>query len=197
MRKVKRWLSLMAIGLCVTLLGCSQDASRQDSLPKLRKRLAVDEVNAQSPLMITSPDMDQNGLIPEAFTFYGQNRKPRFDVVGQPESTVTFAMIMEDFDAPGDSPFVHWVVYNIPVKEINGAILPTPNSVVGKNSTDNLDYYGPHPPPRDKPHHYHFQFFAVKKRLLLEPGATRDQVVDALQTSVVAKGEFEVTYQSP
>ena len=62
-----------------------------------------------------------------------------------------------------------------------------------QNSFGESGYGGPCP-PKGKPHHYHFILFALDKKLGLEPGATRDQVMDAIRGHELARGELIGTY---
>ncbi|WP_322098855.1 YbhB/YbcL family Raf kinase inhibitor-like protein [Microvirga roseola] len=45
---------------------------------------------------------------------YGENASPPLSWSGAPEGTRSFAVVVDDPDAPGDKPFTHWVAYNIP-----------------------------------------------------------------------------------
>ena len=64
----------------------------------------------------------------------------------------------------------------------------------GRTTRGSVGYYGPRPPVGDPPHHYHFQVFALDTMLDVPLGADRDQVLDAMQGHVLAKGELVGTY---
>jgi Raf kinase inhibitor-like YbhB/YbcL family protein len=70
------------------------------------------------PLSITSSAFEQGGKIPSRFTCEGKDTSPPLDWTGAPPETKTFALIVDDPDAPDpEKPqrvYVHWVVYNIP-----------------------------------------------------------------------------------
>lgn len=110
---------------------------------------------------------------------------------------------MEDPDAPQDSPFVHWLAYNIPAKvtALDKALPPEPalekpeGTLQGRNDHGSIGYFGPRPPVGDSPHHYHIQVFALDAELELNHGATRAELVEAMTGHVVATGSFTGTYQ--
>ena len=51
------------------------------------------------------------------------------------------------------------------------------------------------PPEGDPPHHYHFQVFALDRELDLPHGASRAELLEAMQGHVLAKGQLVGTYQ--
>jgi Raf kinase inhibitor-like YbhB/YbcL family protein len=67
--------------------------------------------------------------------------------------------------------------------------------VQGANITGKPGYYGPKPPPADKPHAYHFQVFALDTVLNLPAGFNRQALLDAIKGHVIGKGEVIGTYQ--
>ncbi|MGK5023388.1 YbhB/YbcL family Raf kinase inhibitor-like protein [Janthinobacterium sp. RB2R34] len=119
----------------------------------------------------------------------------------------SYAIIMEDPDAP-QKPFVHWLAWNIPstVTSLPEGLqeqprLTEPEGVLqGRTTRGSIGYYGPRPPVGDPAHHYHFQVFALDAVLSLPFGADRDQLLQAMQGHVLAKGELVGRYrqvQSP
>nr|WP_315249603.1 YbhB/YbcL family Raf kinase inhibitor-like protein [uncultured Duganella sp.] len=113
----------------------------------------------------------------------------------------SYAIIMEDPDAP-QKPFVHWLAWNIPaaVTSLPEGLqeqprLTQPEGVLqGRTTRGSIGYYGPRPPVGDAPHHYHFQVFALDTVLSLGFGADRDQLLNAIQGHVLAKGEIVGRY---
>ncbi len=59
----------------------------------------------------------------------------------------------------------------------------------GVNSRGSTGNFGMKPPAPDGAHSYHFQVFALDKTLDLKPGATREDLLKAMQGHVLAKGE--------
>ena len=197
----RKWAvsAIAALGAaCVLVGGCSTSAEKKadDSAP-LPLGLAYDAVEAKSRLELSSPDLPEGKPIPEEFTKYGANKTPKLLINSIPETAVSFVIVLEDPDAPGKEPFVHWVVYNIPLKDAALNPVPPATAPMGKNSAGSADYFGPKPPQGDSPHHYHFQVFALNKELDIKPGAPRDEVVNAFSRNVLAKGDYVVLYGKP
>ncbi len=107
--------------------------------------------------------------------------------------------MMEDPDA-NLKPITHWIMANIAP---NQASLPenvmkmemANGAMQGANITGKSGYYGPKPPPADKPHAYHFQVFALDTKLNLPSGFNRQALLDAMKNHVIAKGEVVGMYQ--
>src|SRR5579875_2644231 len=69
---------------------------------------------AKASLRLTSSGFQPNGPIPMEYSFYGKNVSPALSWSPGPAGTKAYALIVEDPDAPGPTPYVHWVIYNIP-----------------------------------------------------------------------------------
>ncbi len=115
-----------------------------------------------------------------------------------PQGTKTFALICDDPDAPRGT-WVHWVLFNLPAdrRELPEGV-PAQETLdggarQGKNDFGNLGYGGP-APPRGKPHRYFFKLYALDTALDLPAGATKDQVVAAMQGHVLAEGQLMGRY---
>ena len=114
------------------------------------------------------------------------------------------ALICDDPDAPTPKPWVHWVLYKIPVdtKSLGEGIPrqsnpPTPLSAVqGVNSfpEDNIGYRGP-APPKGKSHHYHFHIYALDTTLPSTPALDKEKLLAAIKGRILGDGELIGTYQ--
>jgi hypothetical protein len=131
--------------------------------------------NETKEFTLTSKSFKNGQIIPKKHTCIG-NRSGKKDIAPQlswsdaPETTQSFALFLEDQDAPSKKPFVHWIVVNIPgnVNEIESGeknIYQFPEVVQGKNDFGNYTYLGPCPPEGDKPHRYTFTLFALNTLL--------------------------------
>jgi Raf kinase inhibitor-like YbhB/YbcL family protein len=112
---------------------------------------------------------------------------------------------MEDPDAREPKPFVHWLVYNLPpsVEALPEGLSSTPRlkefegALQGRTSRGNIGYFGPRPPKPDPPHHYYVQVFALDAMLPLDPGASREALLRAMDGHVVAAGQIVGTFKAP
>lgn len=154
-------------------------------------------------MTIQSSAFGDGGPIARKFSGEGDNASPPLSWSRPPPEAKEIVLIADDPDAPTDSPFVHWVIYNIPASTIGLSprveTSPTPRDVKGaaqgKNDTGTVGYTGPMPPRGHGVHHYHFHIFAVDELMSLRPGLTKDQVLEAIEGHVVAQGRLTGTYE--
>jgi Raf kinase inhibitor-like YbhB/YbcL family protein len=147
---------------------------------------------------VVSTTFEYGTRIPADHTCDGDDESPPIRWEGEPEETVSFALIMEDPDAPGGT-FTHWIVYNLPAdchqleqnipieKDLdNGAIQ-------GRNDFGRIGYMGPCPPAA-KEHHYWLRIFALRKEL--PPGSADNgkKFYEALMGLVLDRAEHMGTY---
>ncbi|MBC7946309.1 MAG: YbhB/YbcL family Raf kinase inhibitor-like protein [Chitinophagaceae bacterium] len=141
-------------------------------------------------LIIHSPVFGHNGHIPFQYTCEGENYNPPIEVEDMPPGTKTLAVIMEDPDAPKGT-FDHWIVWNLPPNE---AIFERSNQGMnGTNSFGNTGYGGPCPPSGT--HRYYFRIFALDTELTLPAGAGKQDLKDAMDGHILAKGEIMGRYK--
>lgn len=115
---------------------------------------------------LSSQAFSNGGTIPELYTCKGKNISPPLAWTGAPDKTQSFALIVSDPDAPSGV-FYHWIAYNIPGKTNELSIENLPQeALLGKNSSNKADYFGPCP-PSGKPHHYVFTLYALDSNLNL------------------------------
>jgi Raf kinase inhibitor-like YbhB/YbcL family protein len=164
--------------------------------------LALARVEARGKGALDVRSMDVRGAIPKEHSEYFDGVSPEISWKAV-EGAKSYALIMEDPDAKPITPFVHWVVWNIPARVTmlpqglqEQPRLTEPEGVLqGKTSRGSVGYYGPRPPVGDPPHHYHFQVFALDSELSVPAGADRDDVLEAMRGHVLAEGELVGTYQ--
>lgn len=173
-------------------------------VPPKPSEIAINLVEADATAPVQSDFLDGE-IIPLAHVAEGDNASPplTWDAV---EGATSYVVIVDDPDAAEPKPFVHWVIYDIPAAATGlreglspDPVLQEPNGAVqGVNSKGQIGYFGPRPPLGDPAHHYHFQVFALDVLSLnLKPGATRMEVIDAMQGHVLAEGEIVGLYERP
>ena len=64
----------------------------------------------------------------------------------------------------------------------------------GKNDFNRIGYGGPCPPP-GKPHRYYFRLYALNSNVQLEAGATRKDLLAAIEGHVIGEGALMGRYQ--
>jgi len=154
------------------------------------------ESDGPDSLELTSPDIQAGQQIPDKFTCNGANISPSLSWSTPPAATKSFALILNDRNAPTGS-FVHWVIFDLPptTLALDGSI-PAVAQLAngarqGRNDFDNIGYGGPCP---SSEHHYVFMLFALDTKLNLPTGATRAQVDDAMKGHVLSRGKFEAKF---
>jgi Raf kinase inhibitor-like YbhB/YbcL family protein len=150
-------------------------------------------------MVLSSTAFKEGEKIPVTYTCDGQDISPALMWDEPPEQTESFALIVDDPDAPG-SVFTHWVLFNIPINihQLEEGI-PTQdqleNGVLqGKNGFGRIGYGGPCP-PQSSTHRYRFTVYALDQKLNLKAGVSKKQVVDAMQGHILAQGQLTGTYQ--
>ena len=204
-------LALIAAAV-VSISGAAQGASPQGAGQQAQGQqqdssanMAPARLAAPEPTMkVTSSAFAGNAAIPEKHSGYSNGPSPQLSWSGAPPSTKTFAIIMEDPDAKAVSPqpFVHWIAFNIPATTMTlpeGVAPAMPNikggGIQGVNGTKASGYFGPRPPAGDPDHHYHFEVFALSTELSLKAGASKADLLAAMQGYVLAWGELVGTYK--
>jgi Raf kinase inhibitor-like YbhB/YbcL family protein len=148
---------------------------------------------------ISNTGFPRDGDIPRKFTCDGADVSPELSWSSPPEPTQSFALIADDPDAPSGT-WTHWVLFNIPAaaKGLSEGVsrvdeLPG-GERQGRNDFHKIGYNGPCPPP-GKAHRYFFKLFALDKTLDAKPGASRQEVEQAMQGHVLANAEWMGKYR--
>lgn len=150
-------------------------------------------------MQMTSTAFAQDESIPVKHTCDGANVSPPLRWSGLPAEAKSLALISDDPDAPART-WVHWVLYNIPSSrtELPEGIEATQTVVggamQGTNDFNKIGYGGPCP-PRGDPHRYFFKLYAVDTELSLGAGATKQEVLDAIEGHILAQAELMGTYK--
>jgi len=147
-----------------------------------------------------SPAFQPNSMIPSQYTCDGSDISPPLQWKNIPAGTKSFALIMDDPDAPVGL-WVHWVLYNIPVEVTSlPENLPKTETIKvnqhtltqGKNSWPKIGYGGPCPPDRE--HRYFFKLYALKEKTNFPVGLTAKQLEEKIQPLIIEKAELMGRY---
>ena len=136
--------------------------------------------------------------IPEKYSRDGGNVSPPLAWSDLPPQTRELALIVDDPDAPGPSPFVHWVAYKIAAasRELaeGAAGKPPAGLQQGKNSFGAVGYGGP-APPVGAAHRYHFKLYALDHALDVGPGLDAKALTAAMEGHVLSVAELTGRFQ--
>ncbi len=151
--------------------------------------------NKVSQIILESSAFTNGGEIPLKYGYKNGNVSPPLKISGLPQETKSLALIMDDPDAMGavGKVWVHWIVWNIEpdTSEILEGSSPA-GSAEGKTDFGEIGYGGPAPP--DKRHTYVFKLYALKSKLDLPNGSTKDELEQAIKDQVLAESILKGTY---
>lgn len=118
---------------------------------------------------------------------------PPVDWTAPPPGTQELVLVVEDPDAPAPEPFCHWLVWGL-APQAGGILEGEAPPRTGKNSYGNSEWLLPDPPMGHGTHDYVFQLFALDLPLTLAPGATRGELLAAMEGHVLAVAILTGTY---
>ena len=151
---------------------------------------------------LSSSAFAPSGAIPKRYTCDDANVSPPLAWSGAPAGTKSFALIVDDPDAPDPAApkrvYVHWVLYDIPPSTpglpegMTKAQLPK-GAREGKNDFGNTGYGGPCPPIGR--HRYFFKLYALDTMLGDLGAGTKADVEAAMRGHILEQAQVIGTYQ--
>ncbi len=156
-------------------------------------------------LILHSTAFASGKRIPKRHTGDGEDLSPPLTWTGVPAAARELALIADDPDAPTPEPWVHWVIYKIPVATEGLAQGVPPmarprfpaTAVQGKNSWSSAGYRGPAPPRGHGVHRYFFKLYALDRSLDLPEGLDKPGLLRAMEGHIVAHCELTGTFERP
>ena len=154
----------------------------------------MENATTLAKLDLTSSAFENGQPIPTQYTCDGADQTPALRWGEPPAGTKSFALVVDDPDAPSGT-FRHWGVFDIPAaaRSIGGG------EQVGTEVTNDFGkpgYGGPCPPNGHGVHHYHFKLFALDTdKLGLSAASKVADIESAAQQHAVAEGELIGTYE--
>ena len=148
---------------------------------------------------LTSDAFTDGGAIPKGFTCEGQDAAPPLAWADPPPGTKSFALIVDDPDAPDPKAprrtWVHWVLYDIPASStaLPEGGTPPAGTRQGCNDWGRTGYGGPCPPIGR--HRYFHKLYALDTVLgdLGEPA--KADLEKAMKGHVLAEARIVGTYE--
>lgn len=157
-------------------------------------RLGGEQVLHRNGFSLSSAAFEDGEALDPSFTADEEDAvAPPLEWTVPPEGAQELALVVEDPDAPTPEPFCHWLVWGLAPQQ--GKLLEgeTPPRV-GKNAFGNSEWLLPDPPTGHGPHDYVFQLFALDTPLSLMPGATRSDLIEAMEGHVIGAAVLTATY---
>jgi len=151
------------------------------------------------PFTLTSNDITDGGVLPDAQVQAKGNASPHLKWSGAPEGTKSYAVTCYDPDAPTGSGFWHWTVANIPaeVSELPAGGPVPAGAVEGRTDFGAPGFGGAAPPPGHGPHRYIFTVFAVDTdKLDVTPDNSGAVFGFNLHFHTLAKATITATYEN-
>ena len=193
-------LLFLVILFTVATGGCGADISPPpiSEVPTPASVLPTPEEGGPAMVFeLMSPVFVAGEAIPLKYTCDGDDVSPPLAWSDPPAGTQSFALICDDPDAPVGT-WVHWVLYDLPAdaRELPEAVpsdaeLPD-GGRQGNNSWPRIGYGGPCPPSGS--HRYFFKLYALDTVLGLDAGATKKELLRAVEGHVLAQVELMGTY---
>ena len=203
---------LLCAAACLLLVGCETETS--DTTGTTPANTESTETTTAKPaegteepaaedelptLTVTSTAFEHGQPIPKKYTCAADDISPPLAWSEGPEGTQTYALIIEDPDAPNGN-WVHWIVWNLKKTSIDenaskrnllsnqiGAMFQ------GNNSWNSPLYKGPCPPTGT--HRYFFRVYALDTKLKITKGLDKETLMAAMRDHVLAYGELMGTFQ--
>jgi Raf kinase inhibitor-like YbhB/YbcL family protein len=151
---------------------------------------------------LTSSAFAAGQQIPKKYTCEGDDRSPPLAWSGAPSGTKSFALIVDDPDAPDPKAprmtWVHWVLYNIPgttaalAEGSSSGALPA-GAIESRNDFGRVRFGGPCPPIGR--HRYFHKLYALDTPLPADKPLDKAALESAMKGHVLAQAELMGTYQ--
>jgi hypothetical protein len=144
---------------------------------------------------LKSTVLSEGSAIPARYTCQGDNISPPLNWKGEPSNTKSFALIVNDPDAPSGN-WNHWIVLNIPAAthELMENVTSFPKgTLIGKNSFGKYAYGGPCPPSGE--HHYYFTLYALDTILQSSKDLTLSQLEQDMHGHILATATLMSLYK--
>lgn len=168
--------------------------------------ITIFKVEPRDPggLVVMSPSQDPDGRLADRHSAYHENLSPPLtwtDIAG----AESYALIVEDPDAPMEKPYVHWMIWNIPAGAgglpegvPQAQYIDPPHPIIqGRNDDGDYGWFGPRPPVGHGVHRYYFQVFALDQQLEVGPDTPLHELLNILKGHTIAQGEMMATYEAP
>ncbi len=197
MKKILLCILALSIAACVPAQATTS-APTVEVIPPTETQISQSPTEeATMKFEISSPAFKNGEAIPSEFSCDGSDISPALLWTEPPTGTQSFALIMDDPDAPMGT-WVHWVIFNIPAsaRDLKEGT-PTDQqlsdgSLQGQTSAGSHGYHGPCPPSGT--HRYFFKLYALDTMLPLATNADKKDLLAAMEDHVLVNVELMGTF---
>lgn len=191
-------LVLLAANACTK----SEPSARAEAAPAQSATSAPPspEAKKEGSMRIESSAFTHQGEIPSKYTCEGEDTSPPLSWSGAPAGTKSFALIVDDPDAPDPAApkrvWVHWVMYDLGPETTSlaeGAKHAPAGARDGQNDWGKTGYGGPCPPIGR--HRYFHKLYALDTVLGDKGQLKKAELEAAMKGHVLASAEIIGTYQ--
>lgn len=145
-------------------------------------------------MLITSPEFEDQGVIPSRYTCGGDDVNPPLEIIDVSENAKSLALIVDDPDASSGL-WTHWTVWNLrPQSQVIAEDSVPADAVLGTTDSGSVGYHGPCPPSGI--HHYHFRLYALDAKLDLPSGAPVEDLKKEIAAHSIGSAELVGIYSS-
>src|SRR3989344_1529063 len=182
---------LIGIGALILIAGIWM-INRNFTIKSDTENSTSSESSMAESMQLTSSVFEHTTSIPSRFTCDGNDISPPLSWSNVPDGTKSLVLIMDDPDA-GNTGWVHWVVFNMPPTLERIEEGKEPEGVAGNNSWGRGGWGGPCPPTGT--HRYFFKLYALDVMLDLPLGASKSDILAAMEGHMLAEAELIGKYK--
>ena len=222
MIRPSRTFAILTAGLAAGLLmaGCSSASPASTESPassadasETQEEAYMLQQSIPASFNLTTTSLKATGFLQSEFTCEGTDSSPHIAWGDVPPDTQSIAVVAEDLNLAGEVAS-HWLVWGLsadtpelPAGASGSEVLPT-EAVEGVNDGGKPGYSGPCPPPKiikrgpqckntgfdSNP--YIWNVYAIDKPVSLGANTNRDDLLRAIDGSILAGGSIDVKYIS-
>ncbi len=148
-------------------------------------------------MIVRSTAFENNGIIPQKHTGFGEDVSPELIITDAPENAVSLAIILDDLDVPFQKNFTHWIIWNIPVTDVIpeglpcGAVIREPIPACQGTAWGKHQYRGPKQPFFiRKEHRYVFTVYALDCQLDISEHSRKKNLIDVMHGHISAEARL-------
>lgn len=182
----------------IALLGASVMAACTNTGSQTISATNPPPLNAPTPFRIESNAFKQGDTIPAIYTCDSSNISPQLHWNNPFKNTASFALIVDDPDAPMGT-WVHWVLYNMPPTDTVLQTNTPRDTMLANGAREGIPsfgrpgYGGPCPP--NGTHRYFFKMYALDEMVPYPAGLTKKQLLSVMQGHILAEAQLMGLYR--